>query len=44
MTPKLTGVAEGVIFRLAADNGGGLCKGLKSGLAGVTEAPVPGSW
>ena len=43
MTPKLIGVAEGVIFRLAVDNGGGLREGLKSGLVGVTKAPVPGS-
>jgi hypothetical protein len=42
MTPKLTGVAKGVILRLAIDNGG-LREGLKSGFAEVTKVPMLGS-
>jgi len=43
MTPKLTSMAEGVVFRLAADNGGSSSEVLKSCLAGVPKAPVPSS-
>jgi hypothetical protein len=39
--PKLTCMTEGVVFRLAADDGGRLSKGLKSSLAGVAETSVP---
>jgi len=43
VTPKLASMVEGVVFRLAADNGGGLSEVLKGCLAGVTKTPVPGS-
>jgi hypothetical protein len=43
MSPKLASMAEGVVFRFAADNGRGLSEVLKSSLAGVTQAPVPSS-
>jgi len=43
MTPKLTSMAEGVVCRLAADNGGSSSEVLKSCLARVPKAPVPSS-
>ena len=43
MMPKLTSMAEGVVCRLAIDNGGSLSEVLKSCLVGVPKAPVPSS-
>ena len=42
MAPKLTCMAEGVVFRLAAHDRGGLCKALKGSLARVAKPPMPG--
>jgi hypothetical protein len=43
MSSKLTGMTEGVVVGLTADNGGRPGEALKSGLAGVPEATVPSS-